>query len=338
MLAAWAGALAPGVGHAQEASVELARIEFLREAEEAARRGEHARALELARRGAALRMTPSVAHFLAREYEVLEQPLEALAQATACVRGAEVDRALRNRDALLQACGALVERATARVGRVVVRVADPLPPGLSLRVAGVPLPPTLLGVPYVVAPGAVRVEAEASGCEPALRTVTVEAGHVETVELRLPALRPAPEPLPVVVAPVVVAPVVVPPVVVPRVPTVAPPARRRWVAVGVGVSFLAVGSLVVSGIAYALANDARDARDTVCPPPCMTDDPDYAAAVGYDAGYRDYLRLTTGTLIAGASLTAGAALWWWLARPSGPRVVPTASVRGAVGVGLTGTW
>ncbi len=341
MLAALAGVLSSGVARAQEASVELARIEFLREAEEAARRGEHARALDLARRGAALRTTPSVAHFLAREYEALARPLEALAQATACSRGAEVDGGLRNRDALLQACGALIERATARVGRVVVRVADPLPPGLSLRVAGVVLPPTLLGVPYAVEPGAVSVEAEAPGCEPARRTVTVEAGRVETVDLPLPALPPPVEPLPVAPAPVAPPPVVLAPVAPPRMHTVdtaPPPARRRWIAVGVSLSSLAVGSFIVSGIAYALAGDARSARD-VCPSPCVADDPNYATAAGHDARYRDLLGVTTGTLIAGASLTVGAALWWWLARPSTPRVVPTLSARGGgLGAGLLVTW
>jgi len=320
------------VAHAQEAPVELARLEFLREAEAAARRGEHAPAIELARRAAALRMTPSIAHFLAREHAALGQHLASLAQATACARGAEADRSLHNRETLLRACNAMAERATTQVGRVVVQVADALPEGIVLRVAGTPLPVSLLGAPYAVAPGEVEIEAEAPGRVAVRRSVTIAAGGVETVLLQL-AVVPV-----VVVAPVepIVPTPVLGPVVLPVIPPVADEtaavslrsARRRWAAVGIGLTTLAVGSFVASGVVYASADDAQVARDAACPSPCEVTASGYAAAAGHNAQYRDRLSWTTATLVGGAALTVGTALWWLLARPlTPPRIVPTLSAR-----------
>ncbi len=333
-LAAFLGALAPGVGGAQEAPLELARDALLREAEAAARRGDHTRAIEVARRAAALRPTPSVAHFLAREHEALSQHLEALAHATACTRGAEADRALHNREALLTACRALAARVTERVGRVVVTLPEPLPPGLTVRVAGSPLPAALLGIPYAVEPGLVRVEAEAPGYQATRREVTVEAGRVETLALQLPAV-PPPDPPPPPPDP----PPPPPPGAPPPVPAVVRPARGPWVAVGVGLSVLAAGSLVASGVVYGLADEAQADRDAACPSPCAVTDPGYPAALGHDQRYRDHLTAIPWTLVAGASLAVGATLWWWLARPAGRRVVPTVSVRAdGVGAGLSTRW
>lgn len=324
-------ALFAGMARAQEAPVELARNELIREAEEAARRGDHALAIERARRAAELRATPSVSHFLAREHEALDLPLETLSLAAACERGAEADRGLHNRDALLRACRAIVARATARVGRVVVRFNEPVPSGLAVRVAGTALPEALLGVPFAVAPGVVRVEAEAPGYEPAHRDVTIEAGRVEELPLTLtPRAPPLPPPPP-------------PPIRVEPAPRIsrepAPPNRTPWIAVGAGLSALAVGGFVTAGVLYGIASEARAARDLACAAPCAVTSPGYAAATEQERRYRDHLVATNWSLVVGASLTAASALWWVLARPARPRVdVSAAALPGGARVAIATTW
>lgn len=311
---------------AQDAPVELARAELLREAEEAARRGDHALAIERARRAAELRATPSVSHFLAREHEALDLPLEALSLAAACERGAEADRGLHNRDALLRACRAIAARVTPRVGRLVVRITEPTPRGLAVRVAGAALPDALLGVPYAVAPGVVRVEVEAPGYEPARREVTVEAGRIEELSVTLAPRTPPPSPSRVEPA---------------RRVWGAParPDRAPWIGVGVGLSALTAGAFVAAGVFYGLASEARAARDVACASPCAVTSPGYAFAAEREQRYRDHLVATNVSLLAGAATAAGTALWWLLARPAPPRAVVTVTaLPDGARAGLATTW
>lgn len=326
----------PSTARSQEAPLELARHEFLREAEEAARRGDHALAIERARRAATLRATPSVAHFLAREHAAQGQHLESLAQAATCERGAEADRGLHNRDALIRACRDLVARAAAHVARVVVRVVEPVPAGLSVQIAGSTLPVALLGAPYAVEPGLVQVEAEAPGHAPFRRALDLEAGQVVQMDLALTPLPPAaPPPVPVTVAPPPSPPRVVP----PTAATAPTGSRVTWLAVGLSLTSLAGAGFVAAGVSFATAQSALSARDAACPSPCAVDAPGYPMAQPRDAQYRASLDATTWTLVAGASAAAAATLWWLLARPRAARAVPVLSAgRDGAGLGIAARW
>lgn len=340
LVAALVTALGARAALAQPSPVELARNELIRQAEEAARRGDHALAVERARRAVELRATPSVQHFLAREHEAMAQPLEALAFASACERGAEADPTVRSRDALLRTCRAIAERATLRLGRVVVRVAPPLPDGLVVRVGGGELPPALLGVPYPVTPGVVRVEAEAPGREPARLEVSVEAGHVEEVDVTLPL--PAPPPPRVEATPTPApapAPTPIPLVVRGPAPRRAVPSRVPWITVGAGLSGLAVATFAVAGVYYGLASEAQSARDAACASPCAATSAGFATAAGQNERYHEHLAVTSGLLVAGALAATGATLWWVLARPSARRLEPLAvALPGGALAGVTAVW
>jgi hypothetical protein len=350
--------LAAGGARAQTAAVseplppavELARNELIRQAEAASQEGDHDAAIGHARRALALRVTPSVQHFLAREYARLERPLEALAHALACERGAEADPALRSRDAILRGCRALGVWATAGVGRVVVEVGAAPAPGLAVRVGGAALPTALLGVPYAVAPGVVMVEMEAPGYTAQRVSVAVDAGRVVTVPVTLvPTTTPEPSPPPLAVAPLAVAPLAVAPLAVaplavaplavaplavaPLAVVSRPASRGPFLAVGAGLSVLALGGLAVAGVSYARGLSARDARDGLCASPCALEAPGYADAREADGRYRDRLEVATGALVVGVGLAVGAALWWGLARPASRRPTPIVlRVHGAGGV------
>lgn len=328
--AAFVVGLAAGGARAQTAAVSeplppgvaLARNELIRQAEAAAQAGDHEAAIGHAHRALALRVTPSVQHFLAREHEILGRPLEALAHALACERGAEADPALRSRDAILRGCRALGVWATARVGRVVVAVGAAPVQGLAVRVGGATLPSALLGVPYAVAPGAVVVEMEAPGYSPQRVSVAVDAGRVVTVPVTLVPTPPAEPSPPPVQAAAAVAPVAVVPLAVVSPRGSRPASRGLYLAVGVGLSALALGGFAVAGVSYAQGLSARDTRDVLCASPCAPEASGYADATEANGRYRDRLEVATGALVAGVGLAVGAALWWGVARPASRRPTP----------------
>lgn len=306
-------ALLPRVSAAQEAPEESARRELIAQADVASQTGDHARALELARRAASLRPSPSLTAFLAREHQQLDQRVEALDLARACLRDAALDASLRNRETIVAVCESVRADVEPRVGRLELRVAD-APAGLVVRVGERAVLPALFGVPVPVMPGSARVVAEAPGRARFERDVAIEAGALATVDV---ALAPA-----VVVAPPAV--VIAPPRVVvtpPRRPAPASPGVGPWVLGGVGV----VG-LALAGVFYGLATGARGERDAACPVPerCPT------AAAGALADARDdaYGGWLTGTNVAigvGAAAVAGAAVWYLVARVTGARAAaPTA--------------
>src|SRR5690606_15956497 len=100
---------------------------------------------------------------------------------TECVRLAEADPALRNREVILETCRALVEELTRGLALVTVRVPSARA-GLRVRVNGRELPPDEWGRPRPVAPGTVRAEATASGAS-LRQSVIVGAGEHSTVEI-----------------------------------------------------------------------------------------------------------------------------------------------------------
>ncbi len=316
--------------YAQETPDEIVRRDLIAQAERARRGGDHAGAVEHARRAAELRATPSIEYFLAREYEALGRPVETLAAAGACARGAAADPTLPNRAVLVGACGAVVERAQRRVARVVVHVVGAAPAGATLRIDGSALSPAVLDAGYPVAPGTVRIEAAAPGHEPWYRDLPVVAGTAYDIEVTYVPTPPAPPPPPPPPVEVVVAPPPPPPA---PVVVVAPRPSRNAAPLVVGGA-TAVASFVAAGVFYAVAAGARDDRDGACPgtpPSCMP------SARDDDARYRSFVYATDVAIGFGAAAALTGALVWWLARPSPaevPRVRVAPVLGGARGLGL----
>lgn len=307
VLAAW---LAPGVAAAQGVPSDPARLELIAQAEAASAAGDHATAVSLGGRAAALRMTPSLMVFLAREHRELGHWVEALDLARQCLRAAEADTALRNRAVILQACESVRARVEPRVAHLAV-ACDAPPPSLSLRVGVREVPATLLGVEVPVTPGEVRVTASAPGYEPFEASLSLAEGARGRVELRLvltPPPPPAPPPAPL--PPVVTSP---PPALVIAPPTSRLPAR----SVGAGPWLLGGGALVagaLAGVFYGLALTARGERDAACDATgCLP------SSLESDARYGDQLALGNAAAVTGAVLLAGAVGWYVVARVTSPR-------------------
>jgi hypothetical protein len=303
---------------AQESPADIARRDLIAQAEAAAAEGDHARALQLGERAAQLRVTPTLHYFLAREHLALDHPVEALGYSGACARAAEADLALRNRDAVLAACRAIVVTTEGQVGRVTVRVPPDAPAGLTVRVRGETLAPTLYDVAYPVTPGTVVLEASAPGHAPMRHEVTVAARQTVAVDVRLDAA-PAVVPTAAAVAPPVAAP---PVTLTSRDRSVGP-----WIVAGGGAAVLVLG-----GVLYALAVGQREARDGTCVPGCQ------AEAEAHDGRYASYLTATNVAIGVGAAAVVGGAAWWILDR-YGRREARGLALRGLVtptSVGLAG--
>jgi len=304
-------ALAPVAVFAQEAPEESARRELIAQADAAAESGDHARAVELARRASALRASPSLTAFLAREHQRLDQRVEALDLARSCLRDVALDAALRNRETIAQVCEGVRAAVEPRVGRVELRVPADAPAGLTVRVGGRAVVAALFGVPVPVMPGAVRVEAEAAGFVRFEREMTVAEGAVGAVDVVLtPVPPPAPPPPP---------PPPLPPPPPPPLPS--SPGVGPWIVGGAGVA-----SLALAGVFYGLASSARTDRDAACPVPERC--PSAAAGLAGDARDDDYASWLTATNVAigvGAAAVAGAAVWYVVARVTGGRATATAT-------------
>ncbi|MEI8256154.1 MAG: hypothetical protein WCJ30_10835, partial [Deltaproteobacteria bacterium] len=115
--------------HAQNDAEVAARRNLLEQAQAARVAGDHARALDLANRAGRLQMSTSLRMFLAEEQQAVGQFSGALGTAELCVREAERDPALRNRDAILARCNELRAALRPRVGFVTVTVPEPVTPG-----------------------------------------------------------------------------------------------------------------------------------------------------------------------------------------------------------------
>lgn len=315
-LVALAALSVAGAARGQEAPGESARRELIAQAEQAAGAGDHARALDLAGRAAALRPSPSLTWLLAREHRALDHFVEALDHARACVRAAEADASLRNRDTIRHACEAIQASVEPRVGRVEVAVASARPEGLVVRLDGRELLPALYGVPVPVDPGPHVVEAAAPGHLPLRREEAVAEASSLRVEVSLER-----EPVPVAVAPAVV----VPPVVISPAPRPAPirTGPGPWVVGGVGAA-----GLVTAAVFAGLASAEQSARDGECDRSGCT-----AAALPHDAAYVDYLAATNVALAAGAAVLVSGAIWYFAPRVLGRR---RATPRPAVTAGRAG--
>ena len=111
--------------------VDDLRRAFVARAEAARDAGDHAAALDLAERAAALRETPSLALFAAQEAAALGRDADALGHARRCAADAAADAALRNRDRILRLCDAIVRELAPRVPPA-ARVEPPAPPVVAV--------------------------------------------------------------------------------------------------------------------------------------------------------------------------------------------------------------
>lgn len=229
------------------------RRELLERASESSLRGDHEGALRLGEEAARIQVTPSLQMFLAEEHEYLidgggAHLLDAVRVAATCVRDATAQTALNNRERILQRCAEVVGRLNPRVAHVHLRVDDPVPEGMSVRVDEHDLPRGLWAEPIAVLPGAVVVDASAPGRGPFHRALSLPAGATEVVPVALPAgatATPHPEPA-------------VPTREPPReAPSSSPLPIVGWSLLGLGVAAGAVGVwqwTVTMGLADDSAN------------------------------------------------------------------------------------
>ncbi len=288
----------PAAARAQDAA-DVARRQLIADAAAASGAGDHARAVALATRAAALRATPSLQYFLAREHLALGRPVEALARAGDCAAGARADRDLRNRAALIARCEAVAAEADRGVARLTVRVAPPTPEGLRVAVAGAPLAPALYDVAVPVAPGAVEVTATAVGRAAFRATLTLAAGASDALTVTLEDAPPPPR-AQTAPPPALVSPPSPPP---PRPASIG---AGPWALAGIGALGLAVG-----GALGALALDAQSGRDAACAAAWRCD---AGEALRLDARYRDEALGANVAFGVGAAALVGAAAWWVVAR------------------------
>lgn len=314
---------------------ELATRRYLIEqatAERAA--GRHARALVLAQRAGAVLMTPSVQLFIAQEMDATGDPAGALGLADQCVRDLGRDPTVAHRAALLHTCRELAREARARVGYLVVDVPAPAPDGLRVTVQGAALAPALLGVPNVVSPGSVLVEASAPGRQPFAATRGVAIGATVNIEVALPPIHElAAEPPPAVALPPVAPPLAVSPVVAPP-PRPRPSGASRvlpWALVAGGGAALVGGAVLWAVRSAALEGCVVTDGAASCDTPAHLD-------AAMDA---NRFAAGAGVLLGVGVVAVGAGLGWRLlsrgaATPSNGAALDVGLSRGALTFGLRG--
>lgn len=298
-----------------QVGADVARRSLIDAASVASREGDHPRAIELATRALALRATPSLQLFLAREHLRAGHAVEALALAGACATRARGDQTVPDRAAMLARCEALAGEAERGVARLTLRVASPAPDGLRVTVRGEVVATALYDVSWPLAPGDADVDATAEGYVPFHRAVALVAGGHDEVTVTLAAREP-------VAPPAVVAPVIVTPPVTPRVtppprvtlPSPRSPSPAPWVLAGLGAAGIITGAVL-----GALALDQRASRDASCP---STNDCDGSSALAHDGQMRDLALGANVSFAVGGALVAGGLAWWLVARLTRGVVTP----------------
>ncbi|MFO0607242.1 MAG: hypothetical protein U0324_29030 [Polyangiales bacterium] len=291
------------------------RRDLIEQARAARTANDHPRALDLAARAGQIEMSPSLRRFIAEEQEAAGRVAEALNSAELCVREAG---AARDGAAHVEACRAVAGRVQPRVGRVTVTPPSPPPPGLRVRVAGNEVPAAVWGVPVIVTPGAVVVEAEAPSFRAFRREVTVAVAGSQTVAVALEAapVEPAPAPTAPVPAPAVTPPVVAPPPVEHPPPPVQP---AGGTSVGPFV-LMGVGALALGGAAAFLALSYTDAGE-----PCADNPAELCTTAAADT----YNTLGWVSLGVGVSAVVGGVVWFVLDRRAPSTSAPRATLTGA---------
>jgi hypothetical protein len=322
----------PAAARAQDAAALASRRELIAQAQQARVSGNHQQALELAERASRIQMSPSLRLFVAQELNSLGRLAEAYGTADLCMREAESDTTMRNREQVASTCRALAADLRGRIARVVVQVPSPAPAGLQVRVAGSAVSDSLWGVPYVVTPGAVAIDASANGYRTFHTEVTVAAGATSDVRI---ALEPAPDGGAQVSTQGTsnAAPVTTTPATSGTPVPIAP-----LVVAGVGV----VGLVLAPVFFFALRNPAVASAQTICPNFTC---PDAAAQVSAQPYMDSAATWNTLTWVAGGvgiAALAGGLAWFFVARSHGSHPAQpahafhVAPVQGGVMLGLEG--
>lgn len=167
---------------AQVSDAELAARRALIDQASAARAANNPRqALDLAQRAGRIQMTPSLRMFIAETHAAMGNHAEAMGAADRCAQEADRDTTASNRAQILASCRAVASNAREHVGYVTVTASGAASP--TIRVNDTTLSEALVGVPYVVNAGVVRVQVTADGFANATREVTVTAGSTVPVEI-----------------------------------------------------------------------------------------------------------------------------------------------------------
>ncbi len=318
----------PRLAGAQDAAALASRRELIAQAQQARNAGNHQQALDLAERARRIQPSPSLRLFVAQEQNALGRLAEAYGNSDLCMREAEGDTSLRNREQVASTCRALAADLRGRIGRVVVQVIAPAPSGLEVRVAGSPVAETLWGVPYVVTPGAVSIDATASGFRPFHTEVSVEMGASTDVRV---VLEPAPETASILRGSSSG------PVAGGTTPSSSGVPVAPIVVMGVGV----VG-LVLAPVFYVVMRNPAAARaQTFCP---NFECPDAAARTSAQPHWDAANTWTTLSIVAGSvgvAAVAGGLTWFLLARSHGSppaHAFHAVPVPGGAMVGLHGTF
>ncbi len=298
----------PVAVYAQDSRSEVARRDLLERAERARSSGDHAAALTLAMQAAQIRQTPSLRLMLAQEHRTAGHLVEALDHATACVREAQADVSLRNREQLVEVCRTLAAEVEPSIGRLTVRVTPASAAGLRVRVGDTDLPTSLLGVPSPVMPGRVAVRVEAHGFRAASRDVVVAAGSAAQVDVALDAegTTSSNETAQGVAAATATD---------SRSTSTRGPGAGPWVVVGLGAAGVAAGVAL-----FVLSNGAQSRRDDACGSAGCQE-----SARADDESYRSLLYGADVAFGIGGAAVAGG-LIWWLAAPRGRSAQTTAAI------------
>jgi hypothetical protein len=251
---------------------------LFREAEIARDHGEHARAVTLATRAAAMRSSPSLQLFLAQESIQLGEWLQAYRNARQCLGEVDLELDVQRRAALVVSCTELDAQISGRIAFLVVRIAAP-PTGLRIMLADVDLPEASWGSRLPVALGSVRIAALAPDGRRFHGNLRFAPGQTLEVAVVLPPGGRGPPP---------------------------PLTRSRVGAVVLGTSGLA--ALGLAGVFIGLRSSAqhdRNAADSLTPP-------NTPLALHHHETFKDYTTLAIVSAGVGAACITGGVIWYLL--------------------------
>lgn len=291
-------ALAPRAAWAQTEAELATRRELLTQAQQRFEQSDFDRALDLAQRAGQIQMTPSVRAFLADTQRQLRHYVEAQVMADRCVREANADERLTNRERILALCTEVSAEARSRASRVVVEVPANAPADFRVLVNGQVLNPALYGVSYLVNPGTVLVAATATGRAPFEARLEAASGAEQRVTV---VLREGSAPGPVPVQP-------------PR-----PVAVPRSGVPGGAIALLAVGGggVLAGGVFAGLYASSVGNLNGMCTMPATAGgnyqcDP---AARGVRDQAQTFGNASVGLFAGGAAVMLGGVLWAVLGGP-----------------------
>lgn len=290
--------------NAQDAAALATRRELIAQAQQARTNGDHEQSLALAERASRIQMSPSLRLFVAQEQFALGRMAEAYGNADQCMRDAEADNTLRNREQVASTCRALATDLRGRIARVTVQVPSPVPSGLVVRVAGNSLADALWGVPYVVTAGPISIDASAPGYRTFHQEMTVAAGATSEVPVTLERVSTTTnEPI--------VEPSSEPPATVTPTPSGGHAPIGPIVVMGVG----AVGIILAPVFYFALRAPAADRANAICPNFMCADQAALTMAQPHRDAASTWNALTWVAGGVGVAAVAGGLAWLLLTRP-----------------------